>query len=78
VVELVGQAGVVVAVAGGQVAAEAAGDLVDGPLAELVAAEGGPGLQVRQQFLPAVGEVAVGGWRLVGAGSKPAGQMFCP
>jgi hypothetical protein len=55
--------GVVVAVAGLKVAAEAVGDLVDGPVLELVAAEGGRGLQVRQQFHPAVGEMAVGGWR---------------
>jgi hypothetical protein len=44
--ELVGQAGVVVAVAGVQVAAEAACDLVEGPVAELMAAEGSRGLQV--------------------------------
>jgi hypothetical protein len=36
--ELVGQAGVVVAVAGVQVAAEAAGDLVEGPVADLAVA----------------------------------------
>jgi hypothetical protein len=53
---------VVVAVAGVKVAAEAAGDLVLGPVAELVAAEGGWGLQVRQQLHPAVGDVAVGVW----------------
>jgi hypothetical protein len=41
---------VVVAVAGVQVAAEAVGDLVGRPLLELVAAEGGRGLQVRQQL----------------------------
>jgi hypothetical protein len=45
-----GQAGVVVAVAGVQVAAEAARDLVDRPVPELVAAEGGRGLQVLQQL----------------------------
>jgi hypothetical protein len=61
--ELVGEAGVVVAVAGVRVAAEAVGDLVDGPVAELVAAEGSRGLQVRQQLHPAAGDVAVGGWR---------------
>src|SRR5206468_2506805 len=60
--ELVGQAGVVVAVAGVQVAAEAACDLVDRPVAELMAAEGSRGLQVLQQ-LPVAGDgVAVGGW----------------
>ena len=44
--ELVGQVGVVVAVAGDQVAADAAGDLVDWPVGELVAALGGWGLEV--------------------------------
>jgi hypothetical protein len=39
-----------VAVAGVQVAAEAAGDLVHGPVAELMAADGGRGLQVLQQL----------------------------
>jgi hypothetical protein len=63
VAELVGEAGVVVAVAGVKVAAEAACDLVDGPVAELMTAEGGRGLQVRQQFHPVVGKVAVGVWR---------------
>jgi hypothetical protein len=53
---------VVVAVAGVQVAAEAVGDLAHGPVAELVTAEGGWGLQVLQQLHPAVGEVAVGVW----------------
>jgi hypothetical protein len=57
--ELVGQAGVVVAVAGIQVAAEAVGDLVDGPVAELVAAPGGRGLQVVQQLGVALEGVAV-------------------
>jgi hypothetical protein len=61
--ELGGQAGVVVAVAGVQVAAEAAGDLVEGPVAELVAAEGSRGLQVLQQLVPALEGVAVGVWR---------------
>ena len=42
--EHMGQAGVVVAVAGVQVAAEGVGDLVDWPVAELVAAPGGWGL----------------------------------
>jgi hypothetical protein len=51
---------VVVAVAGVQVAAEAVGDLVDRPVAELVAALGGRGLQVRQQLSAAVQGVAVG------------------
>jgi hypothetical protein len=46
--ELVGQAGVVVAVAGLEVAAEAVGDLVGRPFLELVAAEGGWGLEVGQ------------------------------
>jgi hypothetical protein len=69
VAELVGQAGVVVAVAAIQIAAEAAGDLVDGPVAELVAAGGGRGLQVRQQ-LPVAGVGLAGGvwwpgWALV-------------
>ena len=57
--ELVGQAGVVVAVAGVQVAAEAAGDLVLGPVAELVPAEGGRGLQVGQELLLAVADLGV-------------------
>jgi hypothetical protein len=61
--ELVGQAGVVVAVAGVQVAAEAAGDLIDRPVAELMAADGGRGLQVLQDFLAVVEKVAVGVWR---------------
>jgi hypothetical protein len=56
--ELGRQAGVVVAVAGVQVAAEAAGDLVDRPVAELVAADGGRGLQVLQQ-LPVTGDSPV-------------------
>ena len=60
--EVVGQAGVVVAVAGVQVAAEAAGDLVNRPVAELMAAEGGRGLQMLQQLPTAIGE-AVGVWR---------------
>jgi hypothetical protein len=69
VVEHVTQAGVVVAVAGVQVAAEAVGELLDGPVAELVAAEGGRGLQMGKQFLVAVadGTVLVGPvelWRL--------------
>jgi hypothetical protein len=59
VAELVGQAGVVVAVAGFEVAAEAACDLVDGPVAELVAAPGGRGLQVRQQLRAVLLGVAV-------------------
>jgi hypothetical protein len=42
------QAGVVMTVAGVQVAAEAACDLVNGPLSELMAAEGSRGLQVLQ------------------------------
>jgi hypothetical protein len=58
----------VVAVAGGQVAAEAVGDLVEGPIAELVAAEGGWGLQVLQQLCSALFGVGVlllaGVWRL--------------
>jgi hypothetical protein len=63
-----GQAGVVVAVAGVQVAGEAVGDLVDWPVAELMAAPGGRGLQVRQQLGAALESVAVllvaGVWRL--------------
>jgi hypothetical protein len=43
-----GQAGVVVAVTGVQVTAEAVGDLVDRPVAELMAAPDGWGLQVFQ------------------------------
>jgi hypothetical protein len=54
---------VVVAVAGVQVAAEAVGDLVDGPVTELMTAGGSRGLQVLQQFHPAVGDMSVGGWR---------------
>jgi hypothetical protein len=57
--ELGGQAGVVVAVAGVQVAAEAIGDLVGRPVAELVAAEGDRGLEVLQQ-LPVVGDGLAG------------------
>jgi hypothetical protein len=68
VAELVGEAGVVVAVAGLEVAAEAAGDLVDGPVAELVAAEGGRGLQMRQQLRAVVLRVAV---LLLGRGWRP-------
>jgi hypothetical protein len=59
VAEPVGEAGVVVVVAGVQVAAESVGDLVHRPLLEFVAAEGGWGLQVRQQLLVAVGQVPV-------------------
>jgi hypothetical protein len=71
--ELVGQAGVVVAVAGLEVAAEAAGDLVGRPLAELMPADGGRGLQVGQQLGVAVGHgpVLVGpvqGWPVVWGG----------
>jgi hypothetical protein len=44
--ELGGQTGVVMVVAGIQVTAEAAGDLVEGPVAELMTAEGSRGLQV--------------------------------
>jgi len=57
--ELVGQAGVVVAVAGLEVAAEAVGDLVGRPFLELMAAEGGRGLQVFQQLRVALLELAV-------------------
>ena len=46
--ELVGQAGVVVAVAGVQIATEAVGDGVGRPLLELVAADSGRGLQMGQ------------------------------
>jgi hypothetical protein len=62
VAELGGQAGVVVAVAGVKVAAEAASDLVDGPVGELMTAEVGRGLQVLQDFLSVVEKVAVGVW----------------
>jgi hypothetical protein len=62
-----GQAGVVVAVAGVQVTAEAGGDLVDWPVAELMTAEGGWGLQVLQQLCSALYGVGVlllaGVWR---------------
>jgi hypothetical protein len=68
VAELVGQAGVVVAVAGVQVAAEAAGDVVEGPVAELVAAPGGRRLQVFQQLASALQVMAVGVWRSAGGG----------
>jgi hypothetical protein len=64
VVEHVGQAGVVVAVAGVKVAAEAACDLVDWPVAELMTAEGGWGLQVLQQLCSALD--GVGGLLLAG------------
>jgi hypothetical protein len=57
--ELVGEAGVVVVVAGVQVAAEAVGDLVGRPLLELVAAGGGWGLQVLKQLLVTRLELAV-------------------
>jgi hypothetical protein len=57
--ELGGQAGVVVAVAGIQITAEAAGDLIDRPVAELMPAESGRGLQVLQQLLVA-GDVMAG------------------
>jgi hypothetical protein len=59
---LVGEAGVVVAVAGLQVAPEAASDLVDWPVTELMAAEVGWGPQVLQQLGPPVGVVVVGAW----------------
>jgi hypothetical protein len=61
--ELGGQAGEVVAVAGVQVTAEAAGDLVDRPVAELMAADGGRGLQVLQQLAVAGDGLAVRVWR---------------
>jgi hypothetical protein len=57
--ELGGQAGVVVAVPGIQVATEATGDLVGRPVAELMAAEGRRGLQVRQQLAVASDGLAV-------------------
>ena len=56
---LVGQAGVVLAMAGLQVTAEAAGDGPDGPVLELVAAHGRRSLQVLQQLPLARGELAV-------------------
>jgi H2-forming N5,N10-methylenetetrahydromethanopterin dehydrogenase-like enzyme len=56
-----------VAVAGVQVTAEAVGNLVEGPVAELVAPPGSRGLQVFQQLVSAVPGVAVllvaGVWR---------------
>jgi hypothetical protein len=60
--ELGSQAGVVATVAGVQVAAEAAGDLVNRPVTELMTAVGGRGLQVLQQLPVADDGVAVGGW----------------
>jgi hypothetical protein len=60
--ELGGQAGVVVAVAGVQVATEATGDLVDGPVGELMTAEDGRGLKVPQQLLVAGDGLASGIW----------------
>ena len=55
------------AVAGVKVAAEAACDLVDWPVAELMTAEGGWGLQVLQQLCSALYGVGVlllaGVWR---------------
>jgi hypothetical protein len=68
VAELVGEAGVVVAVAGVQVAAEAVGDLVEGPVAELMTAEGGRGLQVLQQLRPP-GELGAVAWPFVSRSS---------
>jgi hypothetical protein len=53
----------VVAVAGVQVAAEAAGDLVEGPVAELMTAERGRGLQMLQQLPVAGDSMAVRVWR---------------
>ena len=47
---------------GGQVAAEAEGELVDGLAGEVVAAAGGRGLGMGSQLGLAVGVVAVGGW----------------
>ena len=79
VVELVGEAGVVVAVAGVQVAAEAVGDLVEGPVAELVTAAGGRGLQVVQQLgvAPSQG-VAVGRSCLAARLGWGLGLVGCP
>jgi hypothetical protein len=57
--EVVGQAGVVVAVAGLEVAAEAVGDLVGRPFSELMATEGDRGLEVLQQLQVARLELAV-------------------
>jgi hypothetical protein len=58
---------VIVAVTGVQVTAEAVGNLVDGPVAKLVASPGSRGLQVFQQLVSAVPGVAVllvaGVWR---------------
>jgi hypothetical protein len=56
---LVGRAGVVLAVAGLQVTAEAAGAGPGGPVLEFVAVHGRRGLQVLQQLLLARGELAV-------------------
>ena len=60
--ELGCQAGVVVAVAGVQVAAKATGDLIDRPVTELMTAKGSRGLQMLQQLLVTSDGVAVGGW----------------
>jgi hypothetical protein len=69
VAELGGEAAVVVAVAGVQVAAEAAGDLVERPVAELMPAEGGRGLQMLPQLAVAddglAGRVWSWGWAWV-------------
>ncbi len=62
VVELAGQVGVVTVMEQVQVAAEVAGELLHRPVAELMTAGGGWGLQVRQQLVPALGDKAVGGW----------------
>jgi hypothetical protein len=66
--ELVGQAGVVVAVAGLEVATEAAGDLVEGPVDKLMTAGGGRGLQMLQQLSVVDDGTAVGVWRSGWAG----------
>src|SRR5215216_6276212 len=67
VVEHMGQAGMVVAVAGVKIAGEAVGDLVDRPVAELMTAEGSWGFQVLQQLCSALYGVGVlqeaGVWR---------------
>jgi hypothetical protein len=64
---------VVVAVAGVQVVAEATGDLVDRPVAELMAAEGDRGLQVLQQLAVAGVGLAEGSGGQVGRGSRVGG-----
>jgi hypothetical protein len=71
--ELGSQAGLVVAVASVQVAADDGGDPVDGPLSKLVAAEGSRGLQVLQQLPVAGDRPVVRVWRSGWPGSRVGG-----